>query len=618
MPSVVWTRVKVLAVVLLLIGTTAFAVGAYVLTRSSGPAAPRQLTSPERDCGELQSFSSQADLESHLQQAPPSVPYAQGGGIATLGADSGGARGGTTYSGTNNQAAGVDEADIVKTDGTNIYSVTWNYTTGNSSVAVVRAYPPASAALLAEIPVQGWVQGLFVSGTRLAVLAGGWQTIPMMDPGPGRYPYWRGDVEVLVYDVSDPAAPAFVRNVSVTGNYIGARMIGDVVYVVAEDYLYLYQTEVVMPEVWADGVPRALTYADLRYFNDSEGSNVDTTVLAVNISGSEAPTVESFLTRGGYQLYMSAENLYIAGVQWDWTPDQRVGAESTTIHKVSIAGTDVHYLCSVRVPGTVLNQFSMDESGGYLRVATTLGQWTSEGRDTSAAVFVFDGSMVPTGSVSGIAPGERIYAARFLGDRAYLVTYRQVDPLFVLDVSDPTAPRVLGFLEVSGVSDYLHPYDATHLIGVGMASVGPNRLQGIKLSLFDVADVAHPTEVANYTIGGSVNDSYAYSEALYDHKAFLFIPSPRDLVVLPITMWRYDTPDGTSWDGAYALTVTPQAGFTLKASITHEDFGVPGPVRGDDSVRRSLYLGDVLYTVSNGLVLGNNLDTFAEVARVPL
>jgi inhibitor of cysteine peptidase len=378
----------------------------------------------------------------------------------------------------------------------------------------------------------------------------------------------------------------------------------------------------VMPQVWTDGVPRTMSYADIRYFNDSKGSNVDTSVLALDLTSSVPPTVESFLTRGGYQLYMSPENLYIAGVEWDYGPrtgaPQRVWAESTTVHKVSVSGSDVHYLCSVRVPGTILNQFSMDESSGYLRVATTLGQWTDVGRDTSAAVFVFDGSLNPTGSVTGIAPGERVFAARFLGDRAYLVTFHQVDPLFVLDVSDPTAPRVLGFLVMPGVSDYLHPYDATHLIGVGMSGTASGHLHGLKLSLYDVADVAHPSEVATYTIGGTDPSEWAYSEALYDHKAFLFIPA-RNLTVLPVSLSRYDGVTATWWEGAVALSVTPQAGFALKGTVTHEDFGTPpGPVRGDESVRRALYIGDTLYTVSNGLVLGNNLDTFAEVARVPL
>ena len=616
MANAFWTRTKVIAVLVILLGGGIAAVGVWAsLPR---PASHPQLTSPQRDCGQLQQFSSEAELRAHLQAAPPGIPWMTGDVLA-LGAG-GSARSGTSYSGTNVQVAGVDEADVVKTDGAYIYTVTSNYSRvpGEVSVAIVRAYPPASAAVVSEIPVEsGYVHGLFVSGDRLAVIEGGWSILPLM-PGPGRYPYWRGDTRVLVYDVSDRAAPALVRNVTVTGSYIGARMIGDEAYVVVQDYLYLGDAGLVMPTVWTDGAARNLTYADVRYFNDSGGSNVETSVLALNLTSTDPPTVESFLTRGGYQLYMSAENLYISGIEWDYGPDRRVWSETSTVHKVAVSGADVRYLCSVRVPGTILNQFSMDEHDGYLRVATTLGQWTPEGRDTSAAVFVFDAALNPTGNLTGLAPGERVFAARFLGDRAYLVTFRQVDPLFVLDVSDPTAPRVLGYLKIPGVSDYLHPYDATHLIGVGQESTDGGRLQGVKLSLFDVADVEHPAEAARYVIGaaGGPVEEWAYSEALYDHKAFLFIPA-RDLVVIPISIWSWDGTNSTGSQGAYVLSVTPQAGFTLRATITHGDPGVEKG-RGDDQVRRSLYIGDYLYTVSNGLVLANHLDTFAEAARVPL
>ena len=614
MTSAFWTRTKVIAVHIILLGTGFAAVGIYAQLATQVPPRP-QLTSPQRDCGQLQQFASAEQLRAHLSEAPASIPYLLGEVAPTGGSDSS-VRAGTTYSGTNVQVAGVDEADIVKTDGTYVYAATTNYTTGNGSVAIVRAYPPASAALVSEIPIEGWVQGLFVSGDRLAVIEAGWSMITVM-PGPGRYPYWQGDTQVLVYDVTDRAAPALVRNVTVTGTYIGARMIGTEAYVVVQDYLYLYESSLVMPTIWTDGVARELTYADIGFFNDSEGSNVDTTVLALNLTSADPPTVESFLTRGGYQLYMSTENLYIAGIEWDFAPDRSVTSEVSTIHKVSISGAEVHYVCSVHVPGTILNQFSMDEYDAHLRVATTLGQWAPTGRDTSAAVFVFDAVLNPTGNVTGLAPGERIYSSRFLGGRAYLVTFRQVDPLFVLDVSDPHAPSVLGYLKITGVSDYLHPYDATHLIGVGMDDpTGTGRLQGVKLSLFDVADVEHPSEAAKYVIGDAAAGDWAYSEALYDHKAFLFVPD-RDLVVLPISIWRSDGYNGTFWEGAYAVSVTPQGGFQLRGTVTHDDFG-QDEGRGTHQVRRSLYIGDYLYTVSNDLVLANHMDTFAEAARVAL
>ncbi|HEV8594416.1 MAG TPA: beta-propeller domain-containing protein, partial [Thermoplasmata archaeon] len=283
------------------------------------------------------------------------------------------------------------------------------------------------------------------------------------------------------------------------------------------------------------------------------------------------------------------------------------------IHKVAI-GADVRYVCSVVVPGSIVNQFAMDERNADLRVATTLGQWTPQGRDTQAGVFVFDDLLNPTGQLMGLASGERIFAVRFLGDRAYLVTYRQVDPLFVIDVSDGSDPRVLGYLKVTGVSDYLHPYGDHFLIGLGRADPGgTGRLEGVKLSLFDVADVEHPLEVDSYVIGAE-EYGWAYSEALWDHHAFLLVPG-RDLLVFPVVTVSWD-PEWTSydaWSGAYAVSVSP-TGFALAGTVTHstsDDYWSTG-------VRRGLYIGDVLYTVSNGFVVASDMDTFTEIARVPL
>jgi inhibitor of cysteine peptidase len=588
------------------------AAGLAALAFVRGPSGvPRQLTSPERDCGMLDHFTSIDDLKAHLQASPSWWSWILTGGLL-LGAE-GDAR--ATYSGTNNQVAGVDEADIVKTDGTYIYGTTWNASTYGSEVAIVRAYPPQDAALVATIPVDSWVQGLFLDGDRLAVIGGGGFAYVL---GGGIWPggYYRSQTRLLVYDVSVPSAPALVKNVSVSGSYVGARLIEGTAYLVVQDYLYLIDngTSVVLPTIWTDGSARDLTYADIGYFADSEGSSADLIVLAVDLRTADPPEVESFLTRGMYQLYVSASNLYVAGVEWESNPDRTVVAESSTVHKISVDDGDVEYVCSARVPGTSLNQFSMDEADGHLRVATTLGQWTPDGRDTSAAVFVFDDLLNPVGELTGLAPGERIFAARFLDGRAYLVTYRQVDPLFVLDVSDPRDPRVLGSLKVPGVSDYLHPLDETHLIGVGRDDPGgTGRLHGLKLSLFDVADVERPAEVASYVIGGG-EDEWAWSDVVYDHKAFLLVPDP-GRVVLPVSLTRWDERSYGYWQGAYAVAVDPQ-GFVLEATITHQSS--EDSYDGRSQVRRSLYIGDVLYTVSGALVLGNSMDTFAEVARVPL
>jgi len=292
------------------------------------------------------------------------------------------------------------------------------------------------------------------------------------------------------------------------------------------------------------------------------------------------------------------------------------------------------------VPGTTLNQFSMDEASGFFRIATTLGEVSREGSSATNNVYILTPDMKVAGKLEGLAPGEKIYSVRFLGNRGYLVTFKKVDPLFVIDLADPAAPRVLGELKIPGFSDYLHPYDETHVIGVGKNTVeaGPEEAgnfawyQGMKLAIFDVSDVANPKEMHKVEIGDRGTDSYA----LEDHKAFLF-DREKNLLVLPVllaelTAQQKASPDRKAYDygsytyqGAYVYDVSLEGGFTLKGRITHvenpgelnKDSGY-GYYGADDSVKRSLYIGSNLYTVSGTTIKANRLSDLGEVATVKL
>jgi len=592
----------VLALLVLLLAAAIIIPVVYLSRPSVQPQI--QLTAPEQDCGLLNHFGSEQQLIDHLQLSPSPGPWIVMGGIASGPSD---ARE-TAYPGTNVQVQGVDEADLVKTDGVNVYASAW--TMNGSSTAIVRAYPPESAALLSRIPGLGWESNLFVAGDRLVLIDAAGSLFFREGP----FPYWEPATAVRVYDIADPANPALVRNVTVSGWYSGARMIGDVVYLVANSWIYLGEDEaLVLPTITSDGSARTLTYADIGYFADSDGSHVDTIILALNVRTDDPPAFESFLTNGASQLYASLQNLYIASGEWVYEGDTVV-VEMSAVHKIAIGG-GVRYVCSARIPGTILNQFSMDEWNGDLRVATTFGSWSPEGGRTSAGVYVLDDLLKPLGQVDGLAPGERVYAARFLGARAYLVTYRQVDPLFVIDVSDASHPQVLGYLKIPGVSDYLHPFGTDFLIGLGRNDPdGTGRLHGVKLSLFDVSDVAHPVEVDALVIGDGEYE-WAWSEAQMDHRAFLFIPGRND-VVFPVTIssWGSNYTTSDTWAGAYVVAVTAQ-GFTLRGTVEH---GSTGDDYWSNQIRRSLYIGDYLYTVSNGFVVAHDLDTLTEVARVPL
>jgi uncharacterized secreted protein with C-terminal beta-propeller domain len=310
---------------------------------------------------------------------------------------------------------------------------------------------------------------------------------------------------------------------------------------------------------------------------------------------------------------------------------QYQSTERTAINKISLDG--FAYLGSADVPGHLLNQFSMDESNGYFRVATTQGRLSRSGSSTQNNLYVLGPNLTQVGKIEGIAQGESIYSVRFMGNRAYMVTFKKVDPFFVIDLSDPASPRLLGKLKIPGYSDYLHPYDENYIIGLGKGAEAAEEgdfawYQGVKLSLFDVRDPANPKEVAKYEIGDRGTDSYA----LHEHKAFLFSKS-KNLLVIPVLLAEIDEskyPNGVEantfgdyvFQGAYVFGLTPEDGFRLKGTVSHVDddsLAKSGDYYWSGSnVLRSLYMDDTLYTVSSNYVKANSLSTLGEISMVQL
>lgn len=306
--------------------------------------------------------------------------------------------------------------------------------------------------------------------------------------------------------------------------------------------------------------------------------------------------------------------------------EKKIAQESdkTIIHRIGIKKGDILYETKGEVPGTLLNQFSMDESGKYFRVATTSQLWTSRsGQAQYNNVFVLDGDMKITGKLEDIAPGERIYSTRFIGDRLYMVTFKRMDPLFVIDLSSPAKPEILGELKIPGFSDYLHPYDETHIIGVGKETQengwGGVSVSGVKLALFDVSNVSKPKQLDSYVIGSAGTDS----EALRDHRAFLF-DKENNLLVIPVTeVVVSEVPKRYGywqklWQGAYVFGVTPKDGFELKGRISHADDAGSDYWNSPYAVRRSMYIGDVLYTLSSKKLLMNDIGTLEELNSIEL
>ena len=296
----------------------------------------------------------------------------------------------------------------------------------------------------------------------------------------------------------------------------------------------------------------------------------------------------------------------------------------TVIHRISINEGKIRHEADGEVPGYLLNQFSMDEKGGNLRVTTTTYVYARESTMYNN-VFVLDSDMEVIGKLEDIAPEERIYSARFIGDRLYMVTFKNVDPFFVIDLSEPESPKILGQLKIPGFSNYLHPYDEDTIIGIGKETEGNEwggiSTKGVKLALFDVSDVKNPKQLDKYEIGEQGTDS----EALNEHKAFLF-DREKNILVIPVREVKgryYDSKYGyyrnDVWQGAYAFGLTKEDGFELKGKVTHAEKADDDAYYGSpNAVRRSLYMGNVLYTISAKKIKMNDIDSIESLNEIEL
>jgi hypothetical protein len=319
------------------------------------------------------------------------------------------------------------------------------------------------------------------------------------------------------------------------------------------------------------------------------------------------------LLANGWTVYASTENLYLAQSSRWWWWGRGALSMTSAIHKFNLAADSeqpVRYVASGEVPGWLLNQFSMSEHEGYLRVATTMTDWWwrtgPEEEDTGSLVTVLAdnqwGELIAVGQVSGIAPGEQIYATRFLGDRGYLVTFVRIDPLFTLDLSDPTNPQVIGELKIPGYSAYLHPIDENHLLAVGMNGDESGRLDGLAVNIFDVSDFANPILAHQYVFGENSGNgwSWSWSESLNDHHAFTF---HRDVLSFP----AYSSGSGQArFDGLLVLAIDKDAGIFELGRVEHSSDSC-GYGYCQARMRRSIYIEDYLYSISTRGIMVNQL-----------
>jgi len=586
--------------------------------------------------GSLKKFSSYEELKSYVEAGwELRTSYNDWAMLRPLSFAAESSTGGTktlsVYSTTNIQVEGVDEADFVKTDGEFIYIGS------GRNVTILRAYPAEEAEVLSHVTLNGTLKGIFVNGNSLIILE-------ETSDSYGSYEKVSVKTSVKVYDVANKANPVFRRDVPLDGYYFDSRMIDDYVYTLTNFPAYDYENEVVLPKIYADDSAEEIRASSIYYSNVSSPYYTFTTILAVNVQNLEQePTSQTFLLGATRSIYVSLNNIYItfADSMFQaeillWPRMFTESVERTAIHKVHIESGEIEYVASGEVPGCVLNQFSMGEHKGHFRIATTTGRIgrTMQEATSQNHIYVLDGDLNIVGKLENLAPGEKIYSARFMSGRCYLVTFRKVDPLFVVDLENPNAPKVLGQLKITGYSDYLHPYDENHIIGIGKETVAAEEgdfawYQGVKISLFDVSDVGNPIEIAKFEIG----DRGTSSPVLSDHKAFLFDKS-KCLLVLPVLVAEIDQskyPGGVPpyisgdyvWQGAYVFEVSTDKGLVFRGGITHIEDNIDLQRTGyyfssSYSVKRTLYIDNVLYTISEKKVKMNSLENLDRINEVRL
>jgi uncharacterized secreted protein with C-terminal beta-propeller domain len=566
------------------------------------------------------------------------------------------------YSGTNVQEEGVDESDKVKTDGT------YMYVAQDQTIKVVKAVPPDAMSVVATIEVNGLADSLYLFNTILVVLYTPFSsdTGTDMPPGGGEgtgisvvdgptgamigMPTWipvNSQTGILIVDISSPESPATLKEIVIDGWLASSRLVDGKLHVV-QQFLPELPPLVLSYDGTEEGRATAeeenqqaledLTIDDLLpsyelhgegqgiesgllidstgfYRPDEEGGGSIVTVTTLNLNDPSIPFQSTGIVADVHVVYASTHALYLTATQWQDPPVILTETgydlqESTVIHKFDLTGEIAEPVGSGYVWGRILNQFSLGEHEGVLRIATTTG-FANGSRNHVFCLQEQGGELKIIGKLENLAPGEQIYSARFIGTRGFLVTFVQIDPLFTLDLSDPASPKVVGELKVPGYSTYMHPLGEDHLLTIGYDTNGAGMPQGLQLSVFDVSDLGHPGLLHKELIG----EWGTYSEALYDHKAFTFW-ADRNLLAIPIVLYEYEQDPPPAWEfggptfaGLYVYRVTREAGFEFLGRIS--------TAPSDDLTyyyapwTRGLFIDDSVYAVVSDAVRSAATDDIA-------
>ena len=526
---------------------------------------------------------------------------------------------------TNNQVDGVQEGDIIKNDGKYIYIST------SRGLKIIDSNPKTPQVIYTvPVPENTNISEIFTTGNKLIVIGQNNYFYIMNEPEamdtlikPSIMPprYYEDRTNVLIYNIDNIEKPVLEREFLFDGNYLSGRLVDDSLYLINNKYInlgynYYDKSEIEIPLPHYTDVLKnekyEFGYDEIKYFPNYINSRYMYTI-GIDLSDKVSkPDVDVYLG-GTDTIYVSQESLYaaIADYSYDYRIEQTDTfspeySTSTVIYKFKLNDGNIVAAGQGQVPGTIINQFSMDEHKNTFRIATTTGDmW----RDTSKNnIYILDENLNDLGKLEGLAEGERIYSTRFAGDRVYMVTFRQVDPLFVIDTSNPKAPELKGMLKIPGYSTYLHLVDENHILGFGYDTEenqwGGTVTGGLKISMFDVTNVSKPKETFTEIIG----KAGTYSELLYNHKALMFSLN-KGIMAFPLS--RTSDNYKSDFNGAYVYNVSNDS-ISLKNTISHVESDI---IYGNE-IRRIIYMGDYLYTFSENQMQVHSISTNNKVSEL--
>ena len=514
----------------------------------------------------------------------------------------------TKNSKTNTQVNNVDEADIVKVDGNYIYYVS------NKKLVIIDAHTPEASEKISEINYKDTnfnPREVYVKGQKIIVIGNEYDnscktevisTEDVTATDIERVQESKPKSGMRIYDISNIKEPKETRRVMIEDNiyYVANKYIAtsniqkNKMEDLDEDkYKPVYQDTAVSQE------EKCINYDLIYYFPETQDSSY-LMLAGLNINNNEEAEIRTFLGAGQY-IYSSEKNMYIATNKTTYGKGYEVLGGTTHLLKIELNNGKFNFKAECNIDGQVNNQFSMDENKDTFRIATTTGNiWVDE--TTANNLYILNDKLEEIGRVENFGKEEKIYSVRYVENKAYVVTFKQTDPLFVIDLSKSTKPQILGELKIPGYSTYLHPYDDTHLIGFGYdTKENGTRVitNGLKMSMFDISDFNNPQELFKISIGDS---KYTYSELLYNHKALLF-SKEKNIIAFPL----YSSSGRKTNSRAAIYNIDLEKGFSLKGEISNVTN------KYEENVKRIVFANDTFYTFSDSLVKVANMDTLEVV-----